>query len=137
MEHGNPIWTIDVFGLPITFNLSTALMIVISSLIVFLIAFFMTRNLAVKPTGKSQVLMEVLMNFVKGIISGNMAWKQGGRFHFLALTLILYIFVSNMLGLPFAFVAPMMTMTSGGSHRRRIHIQPYARLASLRKHLRW
>ncbi|WP_031545245.1 MULTISPECIES: F0F1 ATP synthase subunit A [Salinicoccus] len=106
MEHGNPMWTIDVFGLPITFNLSTALMIVVSSLIVFLIAFFMTRNLAVKPTGKSQVLMEVLMNFVKGIISGNMAWKQGGRFHFLALTLILYIFVSNMLGLPFAFVAP-------------------------------
>ncbi|GAA3715520.1 F0F1 ATP synthase subunit A [Salinicoccus jeotgali] len=50
--------------------------------------------------------MEVLMNFVKGIISGNMAWKQGGRFHFLALTLILYIFVSNMVGLPFAFVAP-------------------------------
>ncbi|MFB9860841.1 F0F1 ATP synthase subunit A [Salinicoccus siamensis] len=106
MEHGNPIWTIDVLGLPITFNLSTVLMIVISSLIVFLIAFFMTRNLAVRPTGKSQVLMEVLMNFVKGIISGNMAWKQGGRFHFLALTLILYIFVSNMVGLPFAFVAP-------------------------------
>ncbi|WP_411842638.1 F0F1 ATP synthase subunit A [Salinicoccus sp. HZC-1] len=106
MEHGTPLWTTDVFGLPVTFNLSTVLMIIISSLIVFLIAFFMTRNIAVRPTGKSQVLMEVLMNFVKGIISGNMAWKQGGRFHFLALTLIFYIGVSNFVGLPFAFVAP-------------------------------
>ncbi|MCG1009896.1 F0F1 ATP synthase subunit A [Salinicoccus sp. ID82-1] len=106
MEHGNPILTVDVFGLPVTFNLSTVMMIIISSLVVFLVAFFMTRNLSVRPTGKSQVLMEVLMNFVKGIISGNMAWKQGGRFHFLALTLILYIFVANMLGLPFAFIAP-------------------------------
>lgn len=106
MEHGNPISTFDLFGLPVTFNLSTVMMIIISSLVVFLVTFFMTRNLSVRPTGKSQVLMEVLMNFVKGIISGNMAWKQGGRFHFLALTLILYIFVANMLGLPFAFIAP-------------------------------
>ncbi|GAB3058204.1 F0F1 ATP synthase subunit A [Salinicoccus sesuvii] len=106
MEHGNPISTFDLFGLPVTFNLSTVMMVIISSLVVFLVAFFMTRNLSVRPTGKSQVLMEVLMNFVKGIISGNMAWKQGGRFHFLALTLILYIFVANMLGLPFAFIAP-------------------------------
>ena len=33
-----------------------------------------------------------------------MAWKKGGHFHFLAVTLILYIFISNMLGLPFAIV---------------------------------
>src|SRR5699024_1411677 len=106
MDHGAPIVDLDIFGFPIYFNLSTVMMIVISSLLVFFIAFFMTRNLSVKPTGKRQVLMEVLMNFVKGIISGNMAWKQGGRFHFLALTLILYIAISNFLGLPFMFVAP-------------------------------
>ena len=106
MEHGTPLWTIDVFGLPVTFDLSTSLMIIVSSLILFLIAFFMTMNIAELTTGNSHLGMEVLMNFVKGIISGNMAWKQGGRFHFLALTLILYIAVSNFLGLPFAFVAP-------------------------------
>lgn len=31
-----------------------------------------------------------------------MAWKDGGRFHVLGITLIMYVFVSNMLGLPFA-----------------------------------
>ena len=42
------------------------------------------------------------MDFVKGIINSNMDWKDGGRFHILGITLIMYIFVSNMLGLPFS-----------------------------------
>lgn len=42
------------------------------------------------------------MDFVKNIINSNMAWKDGGRFHVLGITLIMYVFVSNMLGLPFA-----------------------------------
>ena len=42
------------------------------------------------------------MDFVKGIIKSNMDWKDGGRFHILGITLIMYIFVSNMLGLPFS-----------------------------------
>lgn len=44
------------------------------------------------------------MDFVKGIIKSNMDWKTGGRFHILGLTIIMYIFVSNMLGLPFSVV---------------------------------
>ena len=31
-----------------------------------------------------------------------MDWKDGGRFHILGITIIMYIFVSNMLGLPFS-----------------------------------
>ena len=42
------------------------------------------------------------MDFVKGLINSNMDWKDGGRFHILGITLIMYIFVSNMLGLPFS-----------------------------------
>ena len=33
-----------------------------------------------------------------------MDWKTGGRFHVLGVTLIMFIFVSNMLGLPFAII---------------------------------
>jgi F-type H+-transporting ATPase subunit a len=44
------------------------------------------------------------MDFVKGIINSTMDWKDGGRFHILGITLIMYVFVSNMLGLPFAIV---------------------------------
>lgn len=106
MEHGSPTETINVFGLPITFELSTSLMIIVTCLIVFFTLFFMTRKLAVRPAGKPQVLVEAMMNFVRGIITGNMAWKTGGKFHFLALTLIAFIFVANIIGIPFTFIAP-------------------------------
>lgn len=44
------------------------------------------------------------MDFVKGIIKNNMDWKTGGRFHVLGITLIMFVFVANVLGLPFAIV---------------------------------
>ncbi|ANU10052.1 F0F1 ATP synthase subunit A [Planococcus antarcticus DSM 14505] len=99
MEHGAPM--LKVFG--IWFNLSNVMMLLVAALIVFLIAFIATRNLQLKPTGM-QNFMEWIMDFVKGIINSNMDWRDGGRFHVLGITLIMFIFVSNMLGLPFAIV---------------------------------
>jgi F-type H+-transporting ATPase subunit a len=99
VEHGAPM--LEVFG--IWFNLSNVMMLLIAALIVFLIAFIATRNLQLKPTGM-QNFMEWIMDFVKGIINSNMDWRDGGRFHVLGITLIMFIFVSNMLGLPFAIV---------------------------------
>lgn len=98
VNHEAPIVTL--FG--ISFNLSNILMITIASAIVFIIAVAGTRALSMKPTGM-QNFMEWLMDFVKGIIGSTMDWKTGGRFLTLGLTLIMYIFISNMLGLPFAF----------------------------------
>jgi F-type H+-transporting ATPase subunit a len=54
-----------------------------------------------KPTGM-QNFMEWVMDFVKNIINSTMDWKDGGRFHILGITIIMYIFVANMLGLPFS-----------------------------------
>ncbi len=79
------------------------MMITVASAIVFIIALLSTRRLALKPTGM-QNFFEWVMDFVKGIIKSNMDWKTGGRFHILGLTIIMYIFVSNMLGLPFSVV---------------------------------
>jgi F-type H+-transporting ATPase subunit a len=87
----------------LTFNMANVLMITVASLIVFLLAVVSTRRLALQPVGM-QNFMEWVMDFVKGIVKSNMDWKTGGRFHILGLTLIMYIFVSNMLGLPFAIV---------------------------------
>ncbi|KAA9027826.1 F0F1 ATP synthase subunit A [Niallia endozanthoxylica] len=97
MNHAAPMK--EFLGL--NFNLSNVLMITIASLIVFIIAVLSTRRLAMKPTGM-QNFMEWVLDFVRGIINSNMDWKTGGRFHVLGLTIIMYIFVSNMLGLPFA-----------------------------------
>ncbi|TFI46508.1 F0F1 ATP synthase subunit A, partial [Diaphorobacter sp. DS2] len=97
MHHEAPI--VDFLGL--NFNLSNVLMITVASAIVFIIALLSTRRLAMKPTGM-QNFFEWVMDFVKNIINSTMDWKTGGRFHILGLTLIMYIFISNMLGLPFA-----------------------------------
>lgn len=99
MEHDAPV--VKIAGL--WFNLSNVMMITIAGIIVFIIAVLSTRKLAMKPTGM-QNFMEWVMDFVKGIIKSNMDWKTGGNFHLLGLTLLLFIFVSNMLGLPFALI---------------------------------
>ncbi|WP_436837087.1 F0F1 ATP synthase subunit A [Planococcus shixiaomingii] len=110
----------QLFGL--WFNLSNVMMLLVAALIVFLIAFVATRKLSLKPTGM-QNFMEWVMDFVKGLIKSNMDWKDGGRFHVLGITLIMFIFVSNMLGLPFSIIVygevwwksptadPIVTMT--------------------------
>ena len=97
MNHGAP--TYELMGL--TFNLGNVLMITVASVVVFLIAVLSTRKLAVKPTGM-QNFMEWVVDFVRNIINSNMDWNTGGRFLVLGVTLIMYIFVSNMLGLPFS-----------------------------------
>ncbi|MCM3574501.1 MULTISPECIES: F0F1 ATP synthase subunit A [Mesobacillus] len=99
MHHEAPL--LDLFGL--TFNLANMLMITVASAVVFIIAVLSTRKLAMKPTG-IQNFMEWVMDFVKGIINSTMDWKDGGRFHVLGITLLMYVFVSNMLGLPFSVV---------------------------------
>jgi F-type H+-transporting ATPase subunit a len=99
LHHEAPIVT--YFGL--NFNLANILMISVTTLIVFLLAVLSTRKLAMKPTG-FQNFMEWIMDFVKGIIDSTMDWKTGGRFHVLGITIIMYIFVANMLGLPFTVV---------------------------------
>ncbi|WP_042354359.1 F0F1 ATP synthase subunit A [Bacillus rubiinfantis] len=97
MNHEAPIYTF----LGLQFNLANVLMITVASVIVFLIAVLSTRKLAMKPTGM-QNFMEWVMDFVKNIINSTMDWKDGGRFHILGITIIMYIFVANMLGLPFS-----------------------------------
>src|SRR5699024_9792909 len=75
----------------------------ITAFIVFVIAIICTRNLKKRPTGK-QNFIEWVFDFVRGIIESNMAWSKGGQFHFLVVTLIFFIFVSNMFGLPFQII---------------------------------
>lgn len=100
MLHKSPI--IEWHGLNI--DLSVILMLVVSCLVVFLLAFIATRNLSVENPGKLQSFMEWVVDFVKGLISSTMDMKKGRPFLSLGLTLIMFIFVSNMLGLPFSIV---------------------------------
>src|SRR5690606_25869538 len=100
VNHENPEY---LHFLGLNFNPANILMLFVTCLVVFIIAVLATRNLQIKPTGM-QNFMEWVMDFVKGIIKNNMDWKTGGRFHVLGITLIMFVFVANMLGLPFAIV---------------------------------
>ena len=102
MDHKDPEITLfENTMMPLTFNLSNVMMLFVTAAIVFIIAVVSTRKLALKPTGM-QNFFEWIMDFVKGIIKSNMDWKTGGRFHVLGITLILFLFVANVLGLPMA-----------------------------------
>lgn len=97
MEHG--VHTVKFLGL--YFDVSIILTSIVSAAIVFGIAMIATRTLALRPTGM-QNFLEWIIDFVKGIIGSTMDWKTGGRFLTLGVTLLMYIFVANMLGLPFS-----------------------------------
>ncbi|HSH24356.1 MAG TPA: F0F1 ATP synthase subunit A [Massilibacterium sp.] len=93
----------NAFGIEgLNFNLATDMMIILSSILVFIIAVAATRKLSMRPTG-SQNFFEMVMDFIKNnIIKSTMDWETGRNFLALGMTLITYIFVSNMLGLPFS-----------------------------------
>ncbi|WP_096156358.1 MULTISPECIES: F0F1 ATP synthase subunit A [Bacillus] len=102
MDHGAPIRYFEQLG-GLGINYSNVIMTIIAATVVFLIAVIGTRTLALRPTGM-QNFLEWLVDFVKNIISSTMDLKTGGRFITLALTLLMFVFVSNMLGLPFTIV---------------------------------
>ncbi|WZY00163.1 F0F1 ATP synthase subunit A [Bacillus sp. FSL W7-1360] len=72
----------------------------IAMIIVFVITYIGCRKLAMRPTGL-QNFIEWVIDFNRGIIKANMDWNVGGRFIVLAYTLLFYVFVSNMMGIPF------------------------------------
>lgn len=99
MDHQYPI--IHLFGNPnLAVNLSNILMITVSMTIIFFVSFFMSRKIKMYPTG-AQNALEYLVQFIKNVISSTMDWKQGKNFVMLGITIILYVFVANMAGIPF------------------------------------
>lgn len=82
----------------LVFDIPTMIMTVVTSLIVFLLILLLTRNMtAGVPKGK-QNFLEWVIDFVRGIAENFMDSKTATKFVTLALTLFLYIFVGNQLG---------------------------------------
>ncbi|MBE3562834.1 MAG: F0F1 ATP synthase subunit A [Hydrogenibacillus schlegelii] len=100
MTHAAPIVT----WMGMRFNLSTMLMDVVAAAIVFILAVLGTRRLTTGVPRGMQNVLEWVIEFVRGIIGSAMNPRLGERYLLLATTLLLFIFVSNMLGLPFAVV---------------------------------
>ncbi|AEI38699.1 F0F1 ATP synthase subunit A [Paenibacillus mucilaginosus] len=86
--------------LGLNWDLSTIITVTVTCLIVLILAIAGTRNLSVHNPGKMQNFLEWLVEFVQNIIAGSMDMKKGKPFLMLGITLIMFIFVGNMLGLP-------------------------------------
>lgn len=96
--HHAPIITIG--GLD--FDLSTIFVVLVSCILTFVIARLCVRNLSVENPSKLQNFLEWVAEFAHDTVASAMPLKKAKVFVSLAMTLIMFIFISNLLGLPFA-----------------------------------
>ncbi|ANA79821.1 ATP synthase F0 subunit A [Paenibacillus glucanolyticus] len=101
--HDSPI--IDLGGFRL--DLSAVIMLLVTGIIVFVLARLAVRNLSVENPSKLQNFMEWVVEFVQGIVASAMDLKKGKPYISLGLTLITFIFVANVLGLPFAIITDL------------------------------
>jgi F-type H+-transporting ATPase subunit a len=99
--HNSP--TIVIAGLH--FDLAAIAMILLTCLVVVILGLLGTRKLSVEKPGKMQNFLEWVFEFVQNIIGGTIGSKKGRPFLMLGITLLMFIFVGNMLGLPFYLVS--------------------------------
>jgi len=94
--------TVNIMG--IEFDLSAIIAIVVSMIITFVVARLAVRNLSVDNPGKMQNFLEWAVEFIHGTIASSMPVEKVKHFLSLGMTLIMFIFISNLLGLPFQIV---------------------------------
>jgi F-type H+-transporting ATPase subunit a len=94
MEHFPP--SITIAGL--VFDMSTVIMSVLTALLVLLIVWISTRNMSAGVPQGWQNFFEWVIDFIRGIAGQFMDAKTSTKFITLALTLFLYIFIGNQLG---------------------------------------
>ncbi|RAV03154.1 F0F1 ATP synthase subunit A [Paenibacillus sp. YN15] len=98
--HDSPI--LQIGGLNI--DISIFLPIIVSCIITFVIARLAVRNLSVENPSRMQNFLEWVVDFVHNIVASAMPLSRAKPFIGLGMTLIMFIFVANLLGLPFAAV---------------------------------
>lgn len=82
-----------------TFHGKTLLMTWISMAAVMVFVFLGVRNLTSGKPGKMQNVLEWIIDFVRGIINDNMDYEKGRPLLSYLVTLFMFVFFSNMLGL--------------------------------------
>lgn len=67
-------------------------------LLVGVLAWYVTRNLKIKPVGKRQVIVEYIYNMIQNVVDANMGEKYRDVIPFIG-TLATFILVMNLMGL--------------------------------------
>lgn len=96
-----PLIPIELFGIDLSFTNAAAFMLVASLLAIF-IFYVLTRNLSVIPS-RCQIAAEMLYRFIKNMVIDTIGHRGLPAIPFI-MTLFLFVFMGNMLGLfPYAF----------------------------------
>lgn len=90
---------INVFGL--TVGLNVFLSLIGTVIVVGLLAFVAGRNLSTDHPGRGQMAVEYFVDFIDSIIKANLGSAYDSTYVWIAMTLFLFVFVANLLGLPF------------------------------------
>lgn len=98
--HESPL--LKIGGLNI--DLSAFLPIIVTFIVVFALARLAVRNLSVENPSKMQNFMEWVVEFVHNTVASAMPLHKAKSYIGLGTTLIMFIFVANLLGLPFALI---------------------------------
>ncbi|EXX87377.1 ATP synthase F0 subunit A [Paenibacillus darwinianus] len=91
----------------LNFDLSSILAILVSCIVVFALARAAVSNLSVHNPSKIQNFLEWVAEFVHNTIASTMPLSKAKTYVSLGMTLIMFIFVSNLLGLPFGVVTEL------------------------------
>ncbi|OBR63608.1 ATP synthase F0 subunit A [Paenibacillus oryzae] len=86
------------------FDLSAIFAILVSCVITFVVARLAVRNLSVENPSKMQNFMEWVAEFMHSTIASSMPVHKVRPYLALGMTLIMFIFISNLLGLPLLVV---------------------------------
>lgn len=88
----------------LTFDLSIVLTSTIASIIVFFIAILSVRNLTIKTPKMWQNFMEWIIEFVQNIMQTTIGRADNLFILSTGVALLMFIFIANLLGLPFSYV---------------------------------
>lgn len=98
MEHSFPV--IHLFGIQaLELNVTVAIMTVLASLIVMLLALAAVRKLDLRRPSGMQNFMEFIVDFIRGLAKDTIGEKHADAYVPLGVTLILWMFISNQMGL--------------------------------------
>ena len=90
---------------PIWFDGTVCIMVALCCILVFTLFFVATRNLQMRPKGKQNAI-EYLVDFIRDILKENVPKSEVSNLLLFAVTLFLFIFSMNMIGLVTKVVLP-------------------------------
>ncbi|WP_312472358.1 F0F1 ATP synthase subunit A [Neobacillus sp.] len=100
IEHLRP----QVVWFNLTFDLSVIITTTIATIIVFLIAYFFTRNPTTNTPKKRQNFMEWILEFVSDIMNNSIGVSNNLFILSTGVSLLMYLFIANLMGVPFSII---------------------------------